>query len=436
MASVNPVPSPEDIRKPEAEQEVATAPAEEQPIPGKPFVVTGRAGAGGGKDKTKTIIVGFVVLVILLVSFFGLISTKGKTKQKTTAEAGKPNLGRVVTPSAPGQIVPSENTAAPIVPDTKAGALDAHDIEKTRVPSLSNKTPDASVATSSQPTASSRAANGKALGQINQFQQPDTDPQHTKNWGPAPYAGDHPDQPQANGSSESTQQARAEQEQYGKASMVFVAHQNNAPDKSSSLLQPAIDNFGLASGYHVAARLESMASTALNAPVTAVVEYNYQRDGRVLIPAGARAIGKISQADPSGVMNITFTAIELPTGESTPISAIGATTSLQAIKGQVSGKNAGRSLAVRSLAGLGEAGAMLVGQGSVNSAVSESDMIRQRAAENIGSGADQQVMSLMTTQHIVVSVPAGTEIYLIFTKSQRVSPTASQTINVSTNGTP
>jgi hypothetical protein len=76
---------------------------------------------------------------------------------------------------------------------------------------------------------------------------------------------------------------------------------------------------------------------------------------------------------------------------------------------------------------------MLVGQGNVNGAVSESDLIRQRAAENLGSGADAQVMSLMTTQHIVVSVPAGTEIYLIFTKAQRVNPTGSQNISVSEN---
>ena len=40
----------------------------------------------------------------------------------------------------------------------------------------------------------------------------------------------------------------------------------------------------------------------------------------------------------------------------------------------------------------------------------------------------------MTTQHIVVSVPAGTEIYLIFTKPQRVNPSSAQTIDVS-NGT-
>ena len=171
-----------------------------------------------------------------------------------------------------------------------------------------------------------------------------------------------------------------------------------------------------------------MASTALQAPVTAVIEYNYERDGHVLIPAGARAVGKVSQADASGIMNITFDSIEMPTGESVPISAIGATTSLEAIKGQVTGKHVGRSIAVRSLAGLGEAGAMLVGQGNVNSAYSESDMIRERAAENIGNAGDAQVMGLMTTQHIVVSVPAGTEIYVVFTRPQKISPTSAQAI--------
>jgi hypothetical protein len=66
---------------------------------------------------------------------------------------------------------------------------------------------------------------------------------------------------------------------------------------------------------------------------------------------------------------------------------------------------------------------MLVGQSNVNGSLSESDLIRQRAAENIGSGADSQVMSMMLTQHIVVSVPAGTEIYIIFTKPQKAIQT-------------
>src|SRR5260370_23712907 len=101
--------------------------------------------------------------------------------------------------------------------------------------------------------------------------------------------------------------------------------------------------------------LESMVSTAVHAAVTAVIEYNYERDGRVLIPAGSRAVGKITQADASGIMNIEFSSIELPDDDSLPISAIAATTSLQAIKGQVVGKNAGKSVDVRSLAALSQA---------------------------------------------------------------------------------
>ena len=427
MASLNQIPSPDEnqIRQTDIEPP-KTSPEQENSA--KPFVVPDRAGAGVGKDKTKTILIGIVGAVVLFVALFGLISTKGKGKSKSPSEAGKPSLGRVVAPSAPGQIIPSENAAAPVAAQGKAGALDAHDIEKTKVPSLSSHTPNSTTAGSASPT-SDKATPTKALGQINQFQQPDTDPQHLRNWGPEPYQGQNHGQTEP--TSRSTQETRQEQDEYGKASMVFVAHQSSTQDKTSGLLRPSVDNFGLASGYHVGARLESMASTALNAPVTAVVEYNYQRDGKVLIPAGARAIGKISQADASGIMNINFTALEMPSGENVSISAIGATTSLQALKGQVTGKDVGRSLAVRSLAGLGEAGAMLVGQGGVNSAVSESDLIRQRAAENIGNGADQQVTSLMTAQHIVVSVPAGTEIYLIFTKPQRVSPMAAQIVDAS-----
>ncbi|HEY2467765.1 MAG TPA: TrbI/VirB10 family protein, partial [Terracidiphilus sp.] len=188
----------------------------------------------------------------------------------------------------------------------------------------------------------------------------------------------------------------------------------------------------LAPGYHVAARLESMATTAVHAPVTAVVEYNYERDGTVLIPAGSRVVGKISQADPSGLVNITFSSIEFPGGETVPIDAVGADMSLQAIKGKVTGKQAGKSMLVRSLAGIGETAAMIVGAPSANGAVSEDDLLRMRVADNMGNASDEQIMRMMTMQHIVVSVPAGTEIYVIFEKSQQASAGgAEKTVHVS-----
>jgi hypothetical protein len=92
--------------------------------------------------------------------------------------------------------------------------------------------------------------------------------------------------------------------------------------------------------------------------------------------------------------------------------------SLAAIKGKVTGKQSGKSLMVRSLSGLGETAAMIVGAPSANSAFSENDMLRMRVADNIGNAGDEQIMRMLTMQHVVVSIPAGTEIYLIFAKSQ------------------
>ena len=383
----------------------------------RPFVIAKRAGGVGGEgDNTTRMLVAVGVAVALMIVFLGFISTKGGHRKLRMAQSGKPNLGRVASLGAPGDVIPADKMATP--QNEKNTGINAEDVEKTRMPksgSLNRGTEQASAPGTSK----------SSLGQIPKFDAPDTDPEHQQNWSPEPY-GNVKD----GNSSSQNKPATAEQEQYGKPSLLFVAHNATSSSNGSAQLTPAIDNFGLESGYHVAARLESMVSTALHAPVTAVIEYNYERDGHLLIPAGARAIGKISQADAGGIMNITFDSIEMSGGESVPINAIGATTSLQAIRGQVTGKNAGRSLAVRSLAGLGAAGAMLVGHGNVNGAYSESDMMRERAAENIGNAGDAQVTSLMLTQHIVVSVPAGTEIYLVFTKPQKVGPTTTQTITM------
>jgi type IV secretory pathway VirB10-like protein len=226
---------------------------------------------------------------------------------------------------------------------------------------------------------------------------------------------------------------KREEDALSKPSLVFTAHnQSNGGLRSAKQNeQQSVSNLGLAPGYHVAARLESMATTAVHAPVTAVVEYNYERDGAVLIPAGSRVVGKISQADPSGLVNITFSSIEFPGGENVAIDAVAADMSLQAVKGTVTGEQAGKSMLVRSLAGIGETAAMIVGAPSANGAVSENDLLRMRVADNIGNAGDEQIMRMMTMQHIVVSVPAGTEIYVIFEKPQQANVTgAEKTVHV------
>jgi hypothetical protein len=280
--------------------------------------------------------------------------------------------------------------------------VDATDIERTK----SAKVP--------QTQASSTA---KSLNQVSKFQEPDTTPGEQK-WSPPPYG--------SNGAADQ-QATKREEDALSKLSLVFTAHQQGASLRAQSAQpHPATTNLGLAPGYHVAARLEAMATTAVHAPVVAVIEHNYERDGEIIIPAGSRAVGKITQADPSGLVNIAFSSIEFAGAETVPIEAVAADTSLEAIKGKVTGKQSGKSLMVRSLSGIGETAAMMVGAPSGNSAFSENDMLRMRLADNIGNAGDEQIMRMMTIEHIVVSVPAGTEIYLVFAKSQSV-PASHQT---------
>jgi hypothetical protein len=51
-----------------------------------------------------------------------------------------------------------------------------------------------------------------------------------------------------------------------------------------------------------------------------------------------------------------------------------------------------------------------------SAAFSESDMLRERLAQNIGTAGDSEIMSLNASSRVVVSVPADTKIYIVFTK--------------------
>jgi hypothetical protein len=127
-----------------------------------------------------------------------------------------------------------------------------------------------------------------------------------------------------------------------------------------------LHDLDLPAGTRLRARLESAASTALSAPVIAVIEYNYERAGEIIVPAGARAIGHIQQADRSGYMTIQFETLMLPDDSSIPIQAVGTDLNLGPPRGKVEGKSGGKNLLLRSLSGIGQAGALLVGHGSLD----------------------------------------------------------------------
>jgi hypothetical protein len=169
------------------------------------------------------------------------------------------------------------------------------------------------------------------------------------------------------------------------------------------------------------ARLESAVSTAVRTPVVAVIEYNYEQNGEIVVPAGAKAFGHLESADHSGYVGIRFDSLLMPDGSSIGLEAAATDLQLRPLRGKVEGKHTGKNILVRSFAGVGEIAATLVGRGSLNQPLSEGDLLRERVSNNIGQASDQTVANLALTEHVVVSVPADTEIYVIVQKPVKES---------------
>jgi hypothetical protein len=219
-----------------------------------------------------------------------------------------------------------------------------------------------------------------------------------------------------------------------KSSLVFVKNATSSegqsrreePDVSTGM------SLGLSVGTRLRARLDFSASTAVRTPVLAVIEYNYERDGQIIVPAGSKAVGQIQEADRSGYLRIQFDSLLLPDGGRVPIEAAATDLAMRPIKGKVEGKNTGKNILVRSLSGIGEASALLVGRGGLNQPLSESDLIRERVTNNIGQASDEEISRLSITSRVVVTVAAGTEVYVVLEQSSKPFPDTNATIAAKT----
>jgi len=149
--------------------------------------------------------------------------------------------------------------------------------------------------------------------------------------------------------------------------------------------------------------------------------YNCEREGEIIVPAGAKAVGHVQQADRSGYMTIQFDSLMMPDGTLVPIQGVATDLNLRPPKGRVEGKNTGKNVLLRSLSGIGQVGALLVGHGNLNQPLSESDMLRERVSNNIGEASDEQVSRLVLTEHVVVTIPADTSIYVVLENRVRTS---------------
>lgn len=361
---------------------------EPETTPATKFATRADAKAPEGMSKAKLALVGGGLLAAVLFFIFTAVvekSPKHLDKANHPTKQAKSELPQ----QAKSSVTPLMETELRPAPDNSSGQLGPGDIRRLNDPRLTK------ASAAKIPTAST-------LGNIPSF----ADTQ--QKWeDPAPYGtNSNPEPPQS------------QQNSLKEPSLVFVRSQVQNP----AAAVPRADTNGddalrldLTPGTRIQAKLETQISSAVSAPVVAVIEYTYAIGDRVILPAGARVYGQLQQADRSGLVSVKFEEIELLDGVREKIDAVGTDLNLGPIKGNVFGKNTGRNFLVRAASGLGSVLAEVAGN-NTNAAFSEDDMLRERLAENIGTAGDSEVMSLNANSRVVVSVPADTKIYIVFTK--------------------
>jgi type IV secretory pathway VirB10-like protein len=364
-----------------------------KPEPATTFATRADVKGVEGISKSKLALLGGGLVVAVL--FFVFTALVGKSPKKPT-QARQPSqqANQELMKAPKGSVTPVMDTVRTPAPDNSNGQLGPGDIRRTR--SLNDQAHFKPVA--AKPSAAT------SLGSVPSF----ADTQ--QKWeDPAPYGG-----------SPAGQTSQTQQNGLKETSIIFVrslaqnqagsAPRVNSEDDGAARLE-------LTPGTRIQAKLETQISSAVQAPVVAVVEYTYAIGDRIIVPAGARVYGQLQQADRSGLVSVKFDEIELLDGAREKIDAIATGLDLGPIKGNVYGKNTGKNFLVRAASGIGSVLAEVAGSNS-SAAFSEDDMLRERLAENIGTAGDSEVMSLNANSRVVVSVPADTKIYVVFTKHE------------------
>ena len=351
------------------------------------------------EDKTAKLVLGILgVLVVGVLMLIGL-SEKGKQKIRKSGEAslGRPHQEQMEQGATPVTTIVPGSSMQPVPEDKQQeGDISARDIENTK------KTRSAM-----DNGGDGAAPTARTLAQIPAFHPENT--QGNDNWAPPPFA--------ASRNEAEAGPEKAMESALAKPSLVFTAASESL--KTAGVTQsdelPTLD---LGIGSRLSARLASAVTSAVNQPVVALIEYNYQHDGVVMVPAGSKAVGRLVQADRSGYVQLHFDHLEMPGGANVAIDALATDLDLGPLKGRVTGTHRGQNFAVRALTGVGQMSAMLVGQSGsgINGAVSEADLMRSQMAENVGRAGDQEVMQLTLSEHPVVTLPAGLRIYVVFEK--------------------
>src|SRR6266849_7010183 len=365
---------------------------------------TNRRELGRDRSRSLFLLAGAAIAVLLL--FLGVFSSSNTTRKSTVGRRpGTPDLGRKVTP---GQQATGQTGS--VTPLLNAEA------EQPQAPGNQGVTAE-EVGRTARPTQPLLAVQPK----------PATTPSVPRNAGP--YAlgkidfSDVAPNEQAPGVASST--AHSTSDDLRKPSLVFVRSvQSNVASSSTRPASAAVEQspttLNLPAGTRLVARLQSVVNAAIKTPVVAAIEYNYERDGEIVIPAGALVFGSLQQADRSGYVAIRFDTIQMPDGSTEKIDATAMSLTFGPLKGVVGGKRSGTNFLVRTFTGLGQVATSLVGSNGVNVPLSESAFLRDRIATNIGIAGDQELNNLTFNQNVVVTIPGNTRFYIVVEKGTTV----------------
>jgi type IV secretory pathway VirB10-like protein len=354
-----------------------------------------------GIEKSKLILLGGGLLVAVLFFVFTSLVNHSSSMKKAIGKKVNDQVEQQAPGQSKGSVTPLMETVRNDVQENTSGQVHPGDIKRTS-------------------TRASGAGEGAGPAMPKKLRAGDTASANTL--GAIPSFSDTQqkwEEPQPYGETNHTSPIQAQQSQNAlkEASLVFVRApiQSQGSNSAAHTTVDAAPVLEMTPGARIEAKLETQISSAVQAPVVAVVEYTYAIGERIVVPAGARVYGQVQQADRSGFVGVKFDEIELLDGQREKIEAIGTGLDLGPIKGTVYGKNTGKNFLIRAASGIGSLAATLVGNNS-SAAFSEGDLLRERVSENIGDAGDSELMSLNLTSRVVVSVPADTKIYIVFTK--------------------
>lgn len=396
-------------------------------------------------ERTRGLVVLVGASVACLFLFVGLFTTDADSTRKP--RGASPNLGR--PSSAPANPEAAQRSAVPQLsvnqqPNEEPNELTEQDLLGTMRNRAAALPPDPPSASPAKPLPSpakdlaSANFSDPALMEAYRRQNiaPPRQPSNVTNWEEA--ISEYQSRQQKPANAQPAAPPVKEVHQLGKSSLVFVRSQT-AVTAGAQQVRPVIrrvEGRYLPQGTALIARFQHGVSSAAKAPVIAVVEYNYEDNGQILVPAGTKAYGELTGATPQGWVTLKFHSLEFPNGEVEEIAGTALGMQRQALRGDVSGQNHGKRFLTRALTGVGTIAAFAVGGRGLTGGIDNSILLRERIASNVALAGEQEMARLAYQQNIVVTVPANTRFYLVLNKTEarrsgdadsKANPTTSRT---------